>query len=411
MKDACYLTASLPLFLSMIRRVYLEVPGRPHSILRSLLEDPPEGYEVVGGLSFWDRAIALVSSSNRVYYRLHRSILRKVLPVHLLKSLVESVAQRLPPDIGLVYAWGHVVFRKVPWVVEMEWVTQLVDYRLSSFYRWRGLLEDRLVSSYCRRIVCRSEFNRNHIMRNLGAGRLDDKCVVIPQTVRPKQFFRARKSGRTRILYVGSSDVPGGFEQKGGHVLLEAFRHLREQVPSVELVLRSDVPPPLLACRNIPGVRLIEQPISQAELEREFTDADIFAIPAHSTPTVILEAMSYGLPVVTTDVYENAEIIRDGVTGLLIPRSRFVRYFADEGRLMPDFDHPGYYNGISTLDQEMVGALVNRLRLLVKNPVLRRSLGRAAKREIDVGRFSLKRRNDLLGKAFDAAWAPEAAKS
>ncbi len=57
------------------------------------------------------------------------------------------------------------------------------------------------------------------------------------------------------------------------------------------------------------------------EKRNTFAGADIFAFPTYNDayPLVILEAMSHGLPVVTT--YEGAipDMVRDGENGFLVP--------------------------------------------------------------------------------------------
>ena len=49
-------------------------------------------------------------------------------------------------------------------------------------------------------------------------------------------------------------------------------------------------------------------------------DADIFILPSYNEglPMSILEAMSYGLPVISTPVGGIPEIVKDGVNGYLI---------------------------------------------------------------------------------------------
>ena len=59
---------------------------------------------------------------------------------------------------------------------------------------------------------------------------------------------------------------------------------------------------------------------SGSALRNTYDDADVFVLPSLSegTPKVILEAMSRGLPVVSTDVGAVGDLIEDGRTGLLV---------------------------------------------------------------------------------------------
>lgn len=55
----------------------------------------------------------------------------------------------------------------------------------------------------------------------------------------------------------------------------------------------------------------------------QFANSDIFVMPSQSEdyPLVILEAMGSGLPVVATDVGCVVEIVREGITGFIVPPS------------------------------------------------------------------------------------------
>ena len=61
-----------------------------------------------------------------------------------------------------------------------------------------------------------------------------------------------------------------------------------------------------------------------AEKERYFTDADIFVFPTYygneCFPLVLLEAMQYGLPCITTNEGGIPDMVQDGVNGIICER-------------------------------------------------------------------------------------------
>jgi glycosyltransferase involved in cell wall biosynthesis len=386
-----------------MRTIYFEPVGRAHTIHRSLLAHPPSGYRFVTGVTGWDYFISPIIRINLFYFHLHR-LVRHSFPIHLIKSRFERFTVRPPKDAMLTYSWGHLVLRKEPWILEMEWVQQLTDYRISEFFRHKRLIDDTLASPYCRKIICWSEFNRRHIEANLNTQRFSDKFALVPWAVPPKDFTKCFDDSHINLLFVGSANVPGEFNEKGGRILLEAFKLLRERYPNLRLCIRSDVPREIKrVCHQIPGIRLLDSILPVAEVEREFASADIFILPGHTYYTVLLEAMSYELPIITTNIHANSEFVEDGVRGLLIRPSERVQYYARN--LLPDFDAPAYRDAIQQLDPAMVQELTEKLSILIDDQDLRRTMGRAGRREVEEGRFSVERRNEKLGRLLDEAVA------
>lgn len=62
--------------------------------------------------------------------------------------------------------------------------------------------------------------------------------------------------------------------------------------------------------------------IEQEELVKIYQNASIFVFPSHyeGFPTVVLEAMSSGLPVVASDISAHKDFIEDGVNGFLVKK-------------------------------------------------------------------------------------------
>lgn len=388
-----------------MKRVYLDIAGKMHSLYNSLVSFPPDGYEFVTSGGNWN---GLFDHPARIgpLYAFQSKFLSKVLPVNLAKAYIERF-KRPPKDTSLTHATGHLVFRKEPWVVDLEFATQLAGYRIKHFRRHRATIEKMLASGYCKKIICWTESCKKTLLFNMNCKDFADKIEVVHLSVTAKHFSKDYGNKKnTRLLFVGSVNIPGEFEYKGGKEVLEAFAVLRHMYPHLEMVIRSDIPAGIRArYQGLDNLRIIDRIISRDELEREFTSADIFLFPTHATPGLaFLDAMSYELPIVTTNVWANPEMVVDGKNGFLINRSAMVPYYVDN--FIPNWEYlPGsqFMRCIKTVDAEVVRQLVEKTTVLIENKELRRNMGRAGRQEIDHGTFSIRRRNEKLKRIFDEA--------
>jgi glycosyltransferase involved in cell wall biosynthesis len=147
------------------------------------------------------------------------------------------------------------------------------------------------------------------------------------------------------ILFVGFQ-----FHRKGGDLLVESFRRIRNELPSARLVLAG--PPADFAAE--PGVVCLgsldkQSPEGWQKLLQAYQSADVFVLPTRFEPFGIafVEAMHFALPCIGPDAWAVPEIIADGETGFTVP-------------------------------PENVDALTERLLYLLRNPALARRMGEAA---------------------------------
>lgn len=381
-----------------LRNIYCDLLGRVGFRARQLMDLPPPGYRFLGRARWPDRvadAAIRVDSLWRVRHALNR-----FLPTNLLVSYGPMRLKKPPPGVDLTYSDSPLIFRREPWVVGVEVVTQFSGYSLCHLQRYRGIVERALESPYCRAIVCWSEAARRSVLERLNPGeRLAQKLHAVYPAGLPKDFVKppVGNGAPVRLLLVSSLVTPGGFELKGGREALEAFRALRQRYPHLELIVRCDLDEKTAEqYRGLPRLRLVREPVPRRALEEFYEQADIFWYPAHSlSSVVVLEAMSYGLPVVTTDYYDNAEFIEDGRTGMVVPHLRHVPPWdtsPEEVRAALPVPEPSF-----------IDALVRKTAALIENPELRRRLGQAAREEVERGKFSLEHKNRQLKAIFDGA--------
>lgn len=159
-----------------------------------------------------------------------------------------------------------------------------------------------------------------------------DRLRTVPAGVTlPSLDDRSAQSaprGPVRLLFVG-----GDFTRKGGHVLLGALARLHGDV-QLDVVTQTDVPAGagVVVHRGLrPG---------SPELQSLYRQADVAVLPTlgDASPFAVVEAMAYGLPVVTTAVGAVAETVTDGVDALVVPPDDAAALATALQRLVDDAD-------------------------------------------------------------------------
>ena len=116
-------------------------------------------------------------------------------------------------------------------------------------------------------------------------------------------------------------------KSKGQVYLIEAFNKLKNSFSSATLLLIGDGPDKKMLknqSKNIAGIYFLGQQ-THPEVVKYLKVSNVFVLASISapndregTPTVIMEAMATGLPVVATKVGGNPILIKDGVNGFLV---------------------------------------------------------------------------------------------
>ncbi len=164
-------------------------------------------------------------------------------------------------------------------------------------------------------IVCGSAFVQRIVESTAGRA---GKTVVVPLALRtrpsgvePKQ----RRAGRPlRILFVGDEAI-----RKGIGDLWEAIRRWGPHRCEARVIGNIDLSD---EGRRIAGATLeLCGPIPRTEMPQQYHWADVLVLPSVSDTfgLVILEAMSYGVPVVTTPNTGAADVVEEGGNGFIVP--------------------------------------------------------------------------------------------
>ncbi len=162
-------------------------------------------------------------------------------------------------------------------------------------------------------VICASEFTRNSLVK---MGVEADRVFVEPYGVNQEVFSPSTdKFSQFSVIWASSHT-----QTKGIGYLLEALA--RQPVPGMELVLAGHP-------YGLDAVSLYEDRVRARRLghiSREELGRVMRRCHVHVYPTLldgfgrnIIEAMSSGLPVITTPNCAGPDLIEDGVTGFIVP--------------------------------------------------------------------------------------------
>lgn len=158
------------------------------------------------------------------------------------------------------------------------------------------------------------------------------KLRVVPNGLRVQEFATVSPAARTRLRQMlglsPQTHVVGTVGRlnwaKDQASLIRAFRRVHGQLPDSALVLvgEGNLRPDLEACARSEGVAASVHFLGDRNDVRELLQGlDVFALSSVSEgySMALLEASATALPIVATDVGGNREIVRDGVTGCIVP--------------------------------------------------------------------------------------------
>jgi glycosyltransferase involved in cell wall biosynthesis len=142
-----------------------------------------------------------------------------------------------------------------------------------------------------------------------------DRIIVVPLAVdlhRWKPGAPIEAKGPLKVLWLGSVIL-----RKGIQYLVEAARLLQDE--EIEFVLAGPIAISDEALKTFPPNIKVLGRITRDHLDRVYRDAHVFVLPTLSDGFAVtqLEAMSRGLPVVTTP--NCGEVVTHGADGLIIP--------------------------------------------------------------------------------------------
>ncbi len=363
-------------------KVYLQKPWKSSDspYYKFLKESPPSGVKYIN----LNDASNLIQKRglmkiNDILKKIIKKIIRCIYP-----SMPNAHYTRSVDGCDIIHCAHCLSKNKYPWICNMEYVGQFWASGGPPRLNYRKGIYKFLRSPYCKSIVVWTEWAKRDIIEYFPG--IKNKIKVVYPGV-PRQNLKKVKSNKIRLLFISRK-----FYFKGGLYAIEAMDRLTKKYDNVEGVVISDIPEEVTKkySRN-KNLKLFGM-MPQERVFREFySTSNIFVYPSFNDTLgfPILEAMSFGLPVVGAERNSRSELIEDGKSGFLIKT------------LFGDAEIPYY---MENLQMDLISGIVDKTELLIRESSIRKKMSKKClKLFTPGGRFSIERRNKELKKIYGEA--------
>ena len=242
---------------------------------------------------------------------------------------LRNVLQELAPNLIVTHLlYADIIGRFfVQFICSAKVVSSLATtYNFSQY--WPARLFERLTHYFCAGFITNAETVKKTYIQKFKVS--EDKITVLT-TGMDIEAFRTLKPDESlqQSLGIASTDtviicVANLHINKGHAYLLSAFEILYQSHRSIKLVLvgggeeRKNLLRQVSTYSSKNAILFLGK---RSDVPALLTLSHIFALPTffEGMCNAIMEAMACGLPVVTTDIEENRELVTDEKTGLLCP--------------------------------------------------------------------------------------------
>lgn len=354
-----------------------------HPIYESILTHPPENVKYTTNVKFSE------FNKLKVYGKvntLKRDIFTKTLDV---LRLPRFYYVRNKADI-IHSSRGFLILNKKPWVMDIEHAASFVGMRSLMLPPAKSKIEKMLSSKHCKKIMPHCIASEKSVLKFFNTSKFKDKIETVYPAI-PAMNFKKKKSNKIRLLFVSRL-----FHEKGGKETLEAFDILRKKYDNIELVMRCDVPQEYKQKYGNDRIKFLEGKRPRSEIFELYKESDIFVMPTYgdSFGFALVEAMSFGLPVISTDVFAIPEIIEDGKNGFMV--------HSEQSWAGKDYLHNSYGRNPKK-SPFPASELAQKLSFLIEDGKLLKSMSKNSKNMIANGKFSIKERNKKLKRIYEDA--------
>lgn len=363
-------------------RIYLQYPWKvaDSSYYKNLTNFPAENIEYINVKKenfelLKSRKKFLFSKDLKNFIRTATNALNLPIPnIHKTKS---------KEKYDLIHCAHCLSSNNSPWVMDLESIWQLWVSGMNTKLG-REKVREVLLNKNCKKIMPWTKDTKDNLLKIFPEKEIENKIEIVSHAINIPKIKKTKHPG-INLLFTSRY-----FHEKGGLETLEVFDYLTKKYPNIKAIFISVVPKEILerysTNKNIEFHDLIPQ---DKLFNKIYPKTDILVYPGYSDSYgfLFIEALAYGLPLVTVDGIARKELVLNGKTGLICKKPEIK--WKKSGLIIKN-------------RKKLISDLIKNTKKLIKNKHLRKKMSTTA-RKVAIEKYSIEKRNKKLRKIYAEA--------
>ena len=358
-----------------------------HPIYETFYTDPPKN------IVFICRSKNITKFSDLYIYRSKRySILKRI--YIKIQRILKFIRYWFVGKTNADYVWGSRGFVPItnkPFIIDIEHPASFISMEnqhllLNHFVRiqiLKALKDAKYIFPHCNATKKVMMLYTQHYWKKIK----DKTYTLYPVIKLHRDKPKSLSNTEIKLVFIGRL-----FFFKGGREVLESSIELSKKY-DIKLYLITELPKIYEKKIRKYDFIIYHSFLPKKKVFHILSHSDILVHPSYfdTFGYVLLEAMSFGLPIVASNHYAIPEIVKDSYNGFLINTEKYNIYTTN--------NVVGRWHLSSILHKnkkEIVKQIVDKLSMLIEDTKLYREISKNNINEIKYGKFSIERRNSLL---------------
>ncbi|MEM4396993.1 MAG: glycosyltransferase family 4 protein [Candidatus Woesearchaeota archaeon] len=314
-------------------------------------------------------------------------------------------------DLDLIHSCQSIPISKKNFVIDFEHISALggFNYNRVNNFLFKKFLKIALESKRCKKILPWTNAAALSLKNLIKSDIIEEKIEVVYPTIEAKidlkklrKIRESKKDKEITFLFVAFD-----FYRKGGPEAVNAFIKLNKKIKNAKMIFICRIEKEFEKYKKqSKNLFFLGLKTKQELYEKYFLESDIFVYPTYndSYGVVFLEAMSFGLPIITIEDFSSTELIINEKNGFVI-KGYENRWYDDKYQMKKDSTDIKKIISWQTKQEKerIVNEIYEKMLLFCENKKVMEKISKNNIEEITKGRFSNEKRNKRLFEIYKKA--------